>query len=78
MIISLDSVKGSRSPAYGEGDRGPESSVTCSGLLAGRNPSLNPRAQGLPPVHPEGWCGEKRAQGQTGLLQPTGRPSPDS
>ena len=74
----LGFCEGSRSPAYGGGDRGPKISVNCSGpLLAGRNPVSLSQSPGPSPSaswslvmgreerHKGQWASFSQQEGQT-------------
>lgn len=56
MIISLDSVKALGALLTEKGTEAQRfQSPALDHCWQAETPSLNPRAQGLPPVHPEVW-----------------------
>lgn len=56
MIISLDSVKALGAPLMEEGTEAQRfQSTALDHCWQAETLSLYPRAQGLPPVHPEVW-----------------------
>ena len=56
MIISLDSVKALGAPLMEEGTEAQRfQSTALDHCWQAETPSLYPRAQGLPPGHPEVW-----------------------